>query len=783
MMDMKYAAGVCVVAAVVGLARADTFHYIGPGADPATKSSFSGTGVGWKSAAGEVHAAPQPGHSYVIDGEKHEPRCYGTVTFNGDALYLNNRDIAFFGGTFTCTNLIAGGSGAFMQTSGAADQRVEGGITVMSGKSLAFWLVSGGALEIASDIVGDGTCYLRGQTANAGMKLNFSGDNSGFTGRFSDTNTSDYKGGQCLRFISTSSWFGNPAAFDAESVRLTNATRVEFAVSQELETPNRGIWIDGGSEVNVYEGCTAGIGAPVKSQDGFAKDGAGTLILRTASPGLAGIVTVRAGAFGGGCRDAFGAAQLSMASGTTLLFCSTNGPLVLAAAPLGTYVLSADPKLLVEGSNDLLDLPESSPADLSKITMALSGRELSARVENGRQIVSVLIPAGALEDVTTFYLRGNDSSGCSSFDGTGAGWTNVLGEVHLSPQSGYDYVIDGREPRTKQSGNTVFSGNALYLSGKDLALCSLGGGAFVCDNLVCNGAGDVLVASTAGTLKGRVTVTEGARLGLYPLNGALRVESAISGTGTLLLKGGSTSRLVGDNSQFFGRCAATGANAMSIESPSAWFGNPPEFDPDSLGWTNAMSVTFNCSLDVNTTNRGVRLDAKSNNHRTVIAVAADRTVTLGLALLAPQGFLKGGAGVLKLAPLSGSRISGNMTAMAGLLGGTCTNAFGGAQLVFDPGANLLFCSTNGPYALAAAPTGTYAIEVEGFEYGSGQSRVKVDLFRLPPGAAFDASKVAVRRVRPERNELPAKLVVRRTDAEVRVSAIFRRKAGMMLMLK
>ena len=73
------------------------------------------------------------------------------MTFKGDAIYLNNRDIAFFGGVFTCTNLIAGGAGAFMQTSGAADQRVEGGITVMSGKSLAFWLVSGGALEIAAE--------------------------------------------------------------------------------------------------------------------------------------------------------------------------------------------------------------------------------------------------------------------------------------------------------------------------------------------------------------------------------------------------------------------------------------------------------------------------------------------------------------------------------------------------------------------------------------------------------------------------------------------------------
>lgn len=781
---MKFALISCVAVAVVGLAQADTFYYKGPGADPANKSSFSGTGVGWKSAAGEEHATPQPGHSYVIDGEKHEPRSYGTVTFNGDALYLNNRDIAFFGGMFTCTNLIAGGAGAFMQTSsGNSGQTLRGKITVLSGKILAFWLVSGGALEIASDIVGDGTCYLRGQTANAGMKLNFAGDNSGFAGRFSDTNTSDYKGGQCLRFISTSSWFGNPAAFDAESVRLTNATRVEFAVSQELETPNRGIWIDGGSEVNVYAGCTAGIGAPIKSQNGFAKDGAGTLILRTPSPELAGTVMVQGGTLGGGCRDAFGAAQLSMADGTTLLFCSTNGPLVLAAAPVGTYVLSVNLKLLVEGSNDLLDLPESSPADLSKITFSLPGGELSARVETGRQIVSVLIPAGSLEDMTTFYLRGNDAQGCSSFDGTGAGWTNVLGEVHLSPQSGYDYVIDGWEPRTKRSGNTVFSGDALYLSGKDLALCSLDGGAFVCDNLVCNGAGDVL-ASAPGTLKGRVTVTEGARLGLYPLNGELRVESAISGTGTLLLKGGSTSRLVGDNSQFFGRCAATGANAMSIESPSAWFGNPPEFDPDSLGWTNAMSVTFNSSLDANTPNRGVRLNAKSNNDRTVIAVAADKTVTLGLALLAPQGFKKGGAGVLKLAPLSGSQISGNVTAMAGLLGGTCSNAFGGAQLVLDPGANLLFCSTNGPYALAAAPTGTYAIEVEGFGYPTPFTpHVKIDLLRLPPGAAFDASKVTVRRVQPVRNELSAELVVRRTEAEVRVSAVFRRKVGTILMVK
>lgn len=784
MKSAKSVLSICVVVALLLTAYSDTYYL--QASDGPGQSAIMGTGANWKNAAGDVQTAPQAGNDYVIDGmelsptiEKLEPRFYGDWTFAGDALYVNCRDLAFFGNSFTCANMIAGGeAGALMLASGAS-QTLYGRITVLPEKSLSFWMVGGGAFYVYSDLYGEGTCYLRGHTADAKHVLSLSGDNSHFTGRFSDTNTSDYKRGQRLVFASGTSWFGNPQTFDAESVRWTNCTYVEFTASQELATPNRGIFVDNGSQLKVQAGCTVGVGAPVKSESGFEKTGAGTLVLRSASPDLAGTLTVSEGVLGGGCPQAFGTAKLSLAAGATLFFASTNGPLVLAAAPTGTYSLLFDLKTLAAGNGDVFDLPEAAAIDLDKITVANSGYALETRTESGR----LLVRARAVEGGMTFYLRGDDPQGTSSFAGTGAGWTNSIGQVQSAPEFGYEYVIDGYEARSRQWLETVFAGDALYLSRKHLVLCSDDSSALVCSNLIADADGILLNAGNRPqTLRGTVSVLAGANLGLWSYNAPMTIESAIRGTGTLRLLGnqGIAVTLAGDNSQFFGRCVSTNRWSMlAFASQSAWFGNPEVFDPDSLGWTNSMTVVFDCSLVADTPNRGVRLDAPSNDGRTVISVAANQTAELNLPLTAPVAFKKDGDGVLILSS-SRSTMSGYLTILKGALGGTCSNAFDGVTLVLDPDSTLRFCSTNGPYALAVAPAmyGTDHFEVDLDRYAPPNAAcVTVDLLRLPPDAAFDASHVALRRLRPVRHEEPPELIVRRTETKVLVSARFKRKVG------
>lgn len=806
---MKFALISCVVAAAVGLARADTFYL--QASDTANKSAFLGTGAKWKNASGAVHDRPQPGHDYVIDGrvlspakENLEPRSNsgGSTSFEGDALYLRDRDIALLSpnaAPFVCSNLIADAeNGAVMSAS--KNQCLQGRVTVPAGGAISFWLVND-KLRIDSDLYGEGQVNLRGQTASAHYALSLAGDNSHFTGRFATTGAL----GQQLVFETESAWFGNPSEFDADSVCLTNAVPVYFNSSLTAHTPNRGICVTPAeglvmTYLAVAEGQTVVLDSPIKSSVGFGKAQSGALVLCGPSSELAGRIVVEAGTIGFGVSNAFGSAALELSDGTTLRYASTNGPLVMASAPTGRYNLEVPEGLAA--SLDLLSLPEEALFDQTKVVLLPEGGAavLRVRTENGRKIVyahveEVQVP----EDVRrTFYLAGKDVNWGSSFAGTGAGWTNAIGQLHRQPKPGYCYVVDGYEPLTKESGHTIFEGDELRLVSKDIALKAnehdkddvVAYGHFICSNLVVTGTGSILNGCPlVETIDGKITVTNGAWLSFYNVkvgNRSIRVFSDLYGEGTVAVQNLDDESYVafyGDNSHFSGHVQTVGkSQRIRFMTPESWFGNPQEFDAASVQWTNCPSVYFYCSLVTATPNRGLDLTSVGSLGPMSMFVQSNETVRLDMPIRSAKGFAKHWPGTLVLAGDSPD-LSGVITVGEGALGGVSANAFGSATLAMGEDATLRFCSTNGPYALAAAPTGTYAIEVEGFGYGPGQSRVKVDLFRLPPGAAFDASKVAVRRLRPERNELPAKLVVRRTDAEVRVSAIFRRKAGMMLMLK
>lgn len=807
---MKFAISACVSAAVVGLAQADTFYL--QASDAANKSAFLGTGAKWKSASGTVHDKPQPGHVYVIDGRELvptknnlEPRSNsgGATSFEGDALYLRDRDIALLSpnaAPFVCTNLIADAeNGAVM--SALENQCLQGRVTVPAGGAIAFWLVKD-KLRIESDLYGAGQVNLRGQTVSAHYTLSLAGDNSHFTGRFATTGAL----GQKLVFETASSWFGNPSAFDADSVCLTNAVPVYFNSSLTAHTPNRGINVTPGeglvmTYLAVAEGQTVVLDSPIKSSVGFGKAQPGALVLCGPSPELAGRIVVEAGTIGFGVSNAFGSAALEMSAGTTLRCASTNGPLVLAAAPTGTYNLEVPENLTA--SVDLLSLPEEAAFDQTKVVLMPEDgvTTLRTRTEGGRKIVFAHVE-DVPEDVRrTYYLVGNDVNRGSSFAGTGAGWTNAIGQLHLKPKPGYRYVVDGYEPMTKKSGHTVFEGDELRLVSKNIALKAtelgeddvVARGHFICSNLVVTGTGSILNGcSLVETIEGKITVTNGAWLSFYNVSGfnrSIRVCSDLYGEGTVAVQNVDDKSYVafcGDNSHFTGHVQTVGSSQrIRFMTPESWFGNPSEFDAASVQWTNCPSVYFYCSLATVTPNRGLDLTSVGSLGKMSMAVQSNETVRLDMPIRSSKGFGKYWPGTLVLAGVS-PELSGIITVGEGALGGVSSNSFGAATLAMGEDAILRFCSTNGPYALAAAPTvmTNYVVEVEGFGYPTPFTpHVKVDLLRLPPGAAFDASKVTVRRAQPVRHELSAKLVVRRTDAEVLVSAIFRRKRGMTFMLK
>lgn len=789
------------------LVFADTFYLTG--SDSANRSSFTGNGAGWKSASSVVHSVPQEGHDYVIDGQmlnpvksNLEPRSNpsGRTDFAGHALYIRDRDIALLssgGGPFVCSNLIADAeNGAVMCAS--ANQRMEGRVTVPAGGTIAFWMVANG-LTVASDIHGEGQVNLRGQTVNAHYTLSFAGDNSNFTGRFAVTGAS----GQRLIFSSGTSWFGNPAVFDDASVSLTNEVTVYFNESLTASTPNRGIRLAEDDGLNktyfaVAAGKTVSLDSPIRSSLGLGKSQSGTLILSGPSPELAGVISVDEGSLGFGCSNAFGSASLAMANGTVLRYCSTNGPLVLASAPTGTYTLSIPDDMLQ--TTDLMSLPESAPFDFEKISLAGGDGQgtLSERVENGRRIVSVKIVYIPEEVRHTFYLRGNDASGQSSFTGNGAGWTNALEQVHSTPQAGNVYVIDGCEPRTKESGHTVFAGDELRLAGGDIALKSVPAdaqhfayGHFICSNLVVTGSGSILNGCPlVETVEGRITIENGAALSFYNVSGdgrSIVVASDLRGAGEISVRNTHQDSYVafaGDNSGFKGSVSSSGSagrHVVRFLTPESWFGNPSEFDAASVRWERGERVYFHCSLSTATPNRGLCLTPSGKYAAVDLAVTNGATVSLDMPIASENGFRKSWPGTLVLGADS-PNLQGGVTVGEGALGVGSTNALGSASLAMGEGTTLLFASTNGPLALASAPTGAYSIGLADPQFPAHGNTLQRDVLRLPPGAQFDVAQVSVLPLDSSRRAVVSKVKTIRSESSLLVRVVYLR-AGTTVIVK
>ena len=310
---------------------------------------------------------------------------------------------------------------------------------------------------LSGAVTGTGAVWMpsmnTGATYSTPLANQITGDLSGFTG---DIGTWNGVAAVSLELVNASSIPGDPEPEDVAYVVVTNGATLK--VSQDWTSPTNRIWILGDSgtpTINVPSGKTVTINADLIGSAGFNKTGAGTLILKGASPDFSGTVTIS----GGEIKLAGAAAQLSAAPRITWV---ENG---------GTYVVA---------SLTVYPIADQTVYDL--VTLA-AGVRPSVTVSNLESMVELVRDT----DYTVAYAN-NTAYGKATATVTGVGdyagtVRDVTFNIHLVKQITADYALSADEDWTAFESIDVASGAVIDLKGHDLTISGLGGAGEITDSI------------------------------------------------------------------------------------------------------------------------------------------------------------------------------------------------------------------------------------------------------------------------------------------------------------
>ena len=222
-----------------------------------------------------------------------EPSCEWKIfdKMAGNTLTLNNVTI--------CT----GATLAFLPINDGEEKNdaIAGSITLEDGATL---LVKASKdedsvrwLTLSASVTGRGAIFMPSTTTSctySGVLANqITGDISAFTG---DIGTWNGNNPTSLELVNAESLPGDPLPQDVAYVIVTNSATLK--IDQNWVSPTNRIWIlgDAGTPtIEVASGRTVVIDGDLAGSVGFNKTGAGTLVLKGASPDLLGTVTISAG--------------------------------------------------------------------------------------------------------------------------------------------------------------------------------------------------------------------------------------------------------------------------------------------------------------------------------------------------------------------------------------------------------------------------------------------------------------------------------------------------------
>ena len=397
------------------------------------------------------------------------------------------------------------------------------------------------------------------------------GDISAFTG---DIGTWNGSNAVSLELVNAVSLPGNPEPGEVAYVVVTNSATLK--IDQNWVSPTNRIWIlgDAGTPtIEVASGRTVVIDGDLAGSVGFNKTGAGTLVLKGASPDLLGTVTISAGIL------RLGGKASTLTSKVGLTITESGGVLDISSLSIGS----------------IADQTVYSLEDLAagiRPTVAVSDLDAGVQLSLGT-------------DYTVSYLN-NTTSGVATAVVTGINtYEGIVGSVdfiiHAVKQLTTNYNLTEDEDWSGFESVSVYSeGVTLDLKGHKLTITGLDGYGTITDSV---GGGELHFLVPAAYGSGYV-----AKIENVPLTGGLTLVKEGPGTltaikdgqtftgGTVInggiLKYGCSTKNINDKHPF-GNWTASDKCPVVINAGGV-------LDPaGSEGWGN-HHVTFNGGMVSNT---------------------------------------------------------------------------------------------------------------------------------------------------------------------------------------
>ncbi|MGN0877047.1 MAG: hypothetical protein ACI4TC_07255 [Kiritimatiellia bacterium] len=351
------------------------------------------------------------------------------------------------------------------------------------------------------------------------------------------------------------------------------------------------------------------------------------------------------------------------------------------------------------------------------------------------------------QDVPVASRAGDDQGGQSAFTGLGlsaTAWSNGRADAAAganyetgyrlrTPLEGTSYTFAGETLRLLDGGSILYK--MTYGGTVNVPLMTIAGGATVANgqgNYPCTFDGDLW------TLESGAVLTCGVEADSYADTRKLTLAAPLAGSGKLVLTDGNVKHgpgainLKGENGGFKGSLEVNNLSGnvdFIVDGPVAWPADPDGFQADAIRFNNRVKAVFNYDVDSGS-KRGFTFE-----NGVVLDVLSGRTVSLGGAISAANGFRKTGAGTLSLcgdSPL----LTGSVFVESGTLLLAHPQALGAAHLTM--GTRTALC-------LDVSQIGSDGVSVNRLDGAfdlvlTGDGRVaakEVTLFSLPAGAEFD----------------------------------------------
>lgn len=253
----------------------------------------------WAQAEWTGGTGVERGKYYKLDGRGEAIRLNtpgeSEVVFPGAALWCANGSagapafLALKGRDNTVADLRLGDRGGLSfqtyNSNAGLGQVFRGAISVDAVAGAPAVLMGGNGYPnvLAASIVGTGALLLRPHTPanddSQTFRVEFSGDNSGWTGRLALSNHGSVSNRTVLTVSDSAALGGEPGEFIADALTIRNSTLV--VAGGVTQNAMRGLRLEGDVEIRVEEGCVFTVLSPVSVAEGtrFVKSGPGILDL------------------------------------------------------------------------------------------------------------------------------------------------------------------------------------------------------------------------------------------------------------------------------------------------------------------------------------------------------------------------------------------------------------------------------------------------------------------------------------------------------------------------